>query len=173
MCLCVNNETRVYPIKLIPCARIIIFLIDVVSLNDFLKQNNFFFRNFPKNQNRRIAGGTRCQYREKWEKCSCSRTGSRSSYNVGILYIIYIPVKIIRPFVCSYLECLMHLFKGNVGSGVFAMGDAFKNGGIWIATVITLYLGLVCVHCQHILVTYFYHQHIGRLINFLIFVIYS
>lgn len=47
----------------------------------------------------------------------------------------------------------MHLLKGNVGSGVFAMGDAFKNGGILLGTFLTMYLGLVCVHCQHILVT--------------------
>lgn len=46
----------------------------------------------------------------------------------------------------------MHLLKGNVGSGVFAMGDAFKNGGIILGTLLTLYLGLICVHCQHILV---------------------
>ncbi|KAG4068674.1 hypothetical protein HA402_002365 [Bradysia odoriphaga] len=51
----------------------------------------------------------------------------------------------------TYLESLMHLLKGNVGSGVFAMGDAFKNGGIVLGTILTLYLGLICVHCQHIL----------------------
>ncbi|KAJ6637549.1 Proton-coupled amino acid transporter-like protein [Pseudolycoriella hygida] len=51
----------------------------------------------------------------------------------------------------NYLESLMHLLKGNIGSGVFAMGDAFKNGGIILGTLLTLYLGLICVHCQHIL----------------------
>lgn len=51
----------------------------------------------------------------------------------------------------TYLESLMHLLKGNVGSGVFAMGDAFKNSGIVLGTILTLYLGLICVHCQHVL----------------------
>jgi len=46
----------------------------------------------------------------------------------------------------------MHLFKGNVGPGLFAMGDAFKNGGIIVAPILTLFLGIVSVHCQHILV---------------------
>lgn len=48
---------------------------------------------------------------------------------------------------------MMHLLKGNVGSGVFAMGDAFKNSGIVLGTILTLYLGLICVHCQHVLVS--------------------
>lgn len=47
----------------------------------------------------------------------------------------------------------MHLLRGNIGSGVFAMGDAFKNGGIILGTILTLYLGIVCVHSQHILVS--------------------
>ncbi|KAG5894413.1 hypothetical protein JTB14_033158 [Gonioctena quinquepunctata] len=51
----------------------------------------------------------------------------------------------------SYVETLMHVFKGNVGSGIFAMGDAFKNGGIIFGPIVVLFLGLICVHCQHIL----------------------
>lgn len=52
----------------------------------------------------------------------------------------------------TYLETLMHILKGNVGSGVFAMGDAVKNGGLLLAPALTLLMGLVCVHSQHILV---------------------
>ncbi|XP_044731832.1 proton-coupled amino acid transporter 1-like [Chrysoperla carnea] len=51
----------------------------------------------------------------------------------------------------SFLETLMHLFKGNVGSGMFAMGDAFKNAGLIFAPIVTLFLGVVCVHSQHLL----------------------
>lgn len=47
----------------------------------------------------------------------------------------------------------MHLFKGNVGSGIFAMGDAMKNAGIILGPVFTLLLGIICVHCQHMLVS--------------------
>ncbi|XP_058063869.1 proton-coupled amino acid transporter-like protein CG1139 [Anopheles bellator] len=52
----------------------------------------------------------------------------------------------------SYLETMMHLFKGNIGTGCYAMGDAFKNGGLLFGTIVTLLLGFVCVHCQHVLI---------------------
>ncbi|KAJ8919913.1 hypothetical protein NQ315_006442 [Exocentrus adspersus] len=51
----------------------------------------------------------------------------------------------------SYLETLMHLFKGNVGSGIFAMGDAVRNAGIILGPIVVLCLGIICVHCQHLL----------------------
>ncbi|KAF5289666.1 hypothetical protein FQR65_LT11783 [Abscondita terminalis] len=51
----------------------------------------------------------------------------------------------------SYLETLMHLFKGNVGSGIFAMGDAFKNSGIVLGPILVPILGLICVHSSHLL----------------------
>lgn len=51
----------------------------------------------------------------------------------------------------SYLETLMHLFKGNVGPGCYAMADAVKNGGLLLAPVLTLVLGIICVHAQHVL----------------------
>lgn len=49
---------------------------------------------------------------------------------------------------------MMHIFKGNVGPGVFALGDAFKNSGLVAGPFMTLALGLVCVHSQHILVSF-------------------
>lgn len=52
----------------------------------------------------------------------------------------------------SYLETMMHLFKGNVGSGIFALGDAFKNAGLLLAPPLTILLGIICVHAQHILI---------------------
>lgn len=52
----------------------------------------------------------------------------------------------------SYLETMMHLFKGNVGSGIFALGDAFKNAGLMLAPPLTIFLGIICVHAQHILI---------------------
>ncbi|XP_017893262.1 proton-coupled amino acid transporter 2 isoform X1 [Ceratina calcarata] len=52
----------------------------------------------------------------------------------------------------SYLETMMHLFKGNVGSGIFALGDAFKHAGLLLAPPLTIFLGVICVHAQHILV---------------------
>lgn len=47
----------------------------------------------------------------------------------------------------------MHLLKGNVGSGVFAMGDAVKNAGLIVGPIVILILGLICLYCQHLLVS--------------------
>lgn len=33
------------------------------------------------------------------------------------------------------------------------MGDGFKNGGLFLAPVLTLFIGVVSVHSQHVLVT--------------------
>lgn len=46
----------------------------------------------------------------------------------------------------------MHLLRGNIGAGVFGMGDAFKNGGLLLSPLLTITLGIVCVHSQHMLV---------------------
>ncbi|KAJ6637548.1 Proton-coupled amino acid transporter 4 [Pseudolycoriella hygida] len=51
----------------------------------------------------------------------------------------------------SYVETIMHLLRGNIGSGIFAMGDGFKNGGLLLAPVLTLFIGIASVHSQHIL----------------------
>ncbi|XP_076384401.1 proton-coupled amino acid transporter-like protein acs isoform X2 [Megalopta genalis] len=51
----------------------------------------------------------------------------------------------------SYLETMMHLFKGNVGSGIFALGDGFKHAGLLLAPPLTIFLGVICVHAQHVL----------------------
>jgi amino acid permease len=56
-------------------------------------------------------------------------------------------------FYARYGETLMHLLKGNVGSGIFAMGDAIRNAGILIGPGVVLILGIICVHCQHLLVS--------------------
>lgn len=57
-------------------------------------------------------------------------------------------------FFFSYAETLTHLLRGNIGSGLFAMGDAFRNAGIIFAPIAVIILGVICVHCQHLLVSY-------------------
>ncbi|KAK4873508.1 hypothetical protein RN001_015537 [Aquatica leii] len=52
----------------------------------------------------------------------------------------------------NYAETLMHLFKGNVGPGIFAMGHAVKNSGVVLGSFLILLLGLICLHCEHLLV---------------------
>ncbi|GAB0096000.1 proton-coupled amino acid transporter 1 [Sergentomyia squamirostris] len=49
----------------------------------------------------------------------------------------------------SYLETMVHVFKGNIGPGLFAMGDAIKNAGLIVGPILTVIIGIVCVHCQH------------------------
>nr|XP_032527314.1 proton-coupled amino acid transporter-like protein CG1139 [Danaus plexippus plexippus] len=51
----------------------------------------------------------------------------------------------------SYMDTMLHLFRGNIGSGLLAMGDAFKNGGIIFSPIMTAILGVICVHAQHLL----------------------
>lgn len=49
-------------------------------------------------------------------------------------------------------ETLVHLLKGNIGPGMLAMPDAFKNSGLWVGLSLVPILGLVCLHCMYILV---------------------
>lgn len=44
------------------------------------------------------------------------------------------------------------MLKGNVGCGILAMGDAFKNGGLFLSPVLTIIMGVICVYNQHLLV---------------------
>lgn len=49
------------------------------------------------------------------------------------------------------------MLKGNIGCGILAMGDAFKNGGLLFATVFTILISLISVYNQHTLVRH-YHK---------------
>ncbi|XP_060581828.1 proton-coupled amino acid transporter 1-like [Ruditapes philippinarum] len=72
------------------------------------------------------------------------------------------------------MECLMHLLKGMIGTGILAMPVAYKNGGllaIWqkcimqsialfmmpvsgknVSLAVVSIIGIICTHCMHILV---------------------
>lgn len=52
----------------------------------------------------------------------------------------------------SNFDTLIHLLKGNIGTGILAMPDAFKNSGLIIGVFGTLFMGMICTHCMHILV---------------------
>lgn len=51
----------------------------------------------------------------------------------------------------TYMETVLHLFKANIGSGVYAMGDGFKNGGLAVAPILTVFIAIISVHSQHLL----------------------
>lgn len=46
---------------------------------------------------------------------------------------------------------LMHLLKGNIGTGILAMPSAVKNAGLWVGSVGVLAIGGIAVHCMHML----------------------
>lgn len=52
----------------------------------------------------------------------------------------------------SNLETMIHLLKGNIGTGILAMPDAFKNAGLYVGLFGTLLMGVICTHCMHVLV---------------------
>lgn len=55
----------------------------------------------------------------------------------------------------SYLDTLINMLKGNIGCGILAMGDAFKNGGLLLSLILTLFIAIISVYNQHLLVRYF------------------
>ncbi|XP_050082423.1 proton-coupled amino acid transporter-like protein CG1139 isoform X1 [Anopheles aquasalis] len=50
------------------------------------------------------------------------------------------------------LDTMIHLLKGNIGTGILAMPDAFKNAGLYVGLFGTLLMGAICTHCMHMLV---------------------
>lgn len=52
----------------------------------------------------------------------------------------------------SYMATMVNLFKGNVGTGCYAMADAMKNGGLILGPILTLIIALICIHVQHMLI---------------------
>ncbi|XP_067626457.1 proton-coupled amino acid transporter-like protein CG1139 isoform X2 [Eurosta solidaginis] len=47
---------------------------------------------------------------------------------------------------------LAHLIKSSLGSGILAMPMAFSNGGLIFSSIATLFVGIICTHCVHIVV---------------------
>lgn len=52
----------------------------------------------------------------------------------------------------SNMATMMHIIKGNVGTGILAMASAFKNSGLLVGTVGLPLMGIVAIHCMHLLV---------------------
>ncbi|KAG8306019.1 hypothetical protein J6590_056694 [Homalodisca vitripennis] len=46
---------------------------------------------------------------------------------------------------------LLHLLKSSLGSGILAMPNAFKNGGLGFGIVGTVIVGIICTHCVQML----------------------
>ncbi|KAI4471685.1 amino acid transporter [Holotrichia oblita] len=58
----------------------------------------------------------------------------------------------------TYLQTLTHFVKGVIGAGIFSMGIAFKNGGLMFATIFTIVMGLLVLHCATLVVRIIEYQ---------------
>lgn len=52
----------------------------------------------------------------------------------------------------SNFDTMVHLLKANIGTGILAMPDAFRNAGWLVGLFGTLFMGVLCTHCMHMLV---------------------
>ena len=48
----------------------------------------------------------------------------------------------------SNFETMTHLVKGNVGPGILALPQAFKNAGLWVGLGLMPILGAICILCM-------------------------
>lgn len=48
---------------------------------------------------------------------------------------------------------MMHLLKGNIGTGILAMPNAFANAGLFVGTLALPIMGIICIHCMHMLLS--------------------
>ena len=50
------------------------------------------------------------------------------------------------------MDTIIHLLKGNIGTGILAMPDAIKNSGLLVGNLGLVFMATICVHCMHMLV---------------------
>ena len=51
----------------------------------------------------------------------------------------------------SNTDTIIHLLKGNVGTGILAMPDAIKNSGLLVGNLGLVIMACICIHCMHLL----------------------
>ena len=53
----------------------------------------------------------------------------------------------------NYIQTLMHLLNGFVGSGILSMPMAFRDGGIVLASALNPVIGIMSLYCIHMLLS--------------------
>lgn len=51
------------------------------------------------------------------------------------------------------MQTFAHFLKASIGTGVLAMPSAFANAGYVNGFILTVIIGVIAVHCLHILVS--------------------
>merc|ERR1712168_762003 len=52
----------------------------------------------------------------------------------------------------SNTDVIIHMLKGNIGTGILAMPDAIKNSGIIVGNIGLVLMASICIRCMHVLV---------------------
>jgi len=52
----------------------------------------------------------------------------------------------------SSCDAIIHLLKGNIGTGILAMPDAIKNSGLLVGSILLVFMSFFCISCMHMLV---------------------